>query len=72
MVVGVIGAAAPSSCTSVTITRVTQEATKLVVEYQGYKARGDETRLAAFFSPYASVTLAASELEVLLREVPAQ
>ena len=71
MVVGVVGPAAPNSCTSVEITSVVHRENQLEVGYRLHKPSAGEACLDAFFSPYDFVAVPLSTSTVSFTELSA-
>jgi len=72
MVVGVVGPAAPSSCTTITIVQIRRDGGKVIVQYRGHKHTSDEVCLTAFHAPFAFARMRSTPLEIEFLEVPVE
>jgi len=70
MIVGVVLSSSSDGCTDVTIRSASVEATRIVINYEGWSHRSGEVCTAAFKTPYHFVAIPRSGLPVVfLRSV---
>ncbi len=64
MVIGVIAAGVPNSCTGLSIVGVTERAGRLQIDYEIREAHAGDVCMQAFFQPYDFVSVKAVQGEV--------